>query len=147
MRRFEVVKAYRKTTVSIPRRSTSMSAGYDLACAEDVTIKAKEIVLVPTGLKALMPANEALFVFARSSLGIKRKLMLANSVGIIDADYYDNAENEGHILIPLYNFGEETVRLDAGERIAQGVFLTYLKTDDETGENISRLGGFGSSGR
>jgi dUTP pyrophosphatase len=146
MRRFEVVKAYRKTPVSLPKRSTAMSAGYDLASAKDVVIEPKEIVLVPTGLKVLMPPDEALFVFARSSLGIKRKLMLANNVGIIDADYHDNDDNEGHIFIPLYNFGEDPVKITAGERIAQGVFLKYLKTDDETGENISRLGGFGSSG-
>ncbi|MFP4187394.1 MAG: dUTP diphosphatase [Acholeplasmataceae bacterium] len=147
MRKFAVVSAYRKTAVSLPRRSTSMSAGYDLASAEDVRIGPKEIVLVPTGLKALMPSNEALFVFARSSMGIKRKLMLANSVGIIDADYYDNEDNEGHIFIPLYNFGEEPVRITAGERIAQGVFLKYLTTNDEPKDSTFRLGGFGSSGR
>ncbi|MBE0700985.1 MAG: dUTP diphosphatase [Acholeplasmataceae bacterium] len=147
MRKFEIVTTYLNQKPEIPKRATHASAGYDMACIETITIAPGQIKLVPTGLKVKMPSSEALFVFPRSSLGIKKGLMMSNSVGIIDADYYGNPENEGHIMVPLYNFTQQSVTIEKGERIAQGVFLTYQKTtDDETG-SISRLGGFGSSGQ
>ena len=146
MRKFEVVTTYKDQGVNIPKRATESSAGYDLASIEEVVIKPGEIKLIPTGLKAKMAPSEALFVFPRSSLAIKKGLMMSNSVGVIDADYYNNKDNEGHIMIPIINIKQETVTILKGERIAQGIFMNYLKTEDDLAKNVSRLGGFGSSG-
>ena len=146
MRKFEIITKFKAMNPIIPKRATEGSAGYDLSSIEDVTIMPQEIKLIPTGLKVLMPKNEALFVFPRSSLAIKRGLMMSNSVGIIDADYYNNSDNEGHIMVPLVNMRNEPVQIQKGERIAQGIFLQYQKTTDDETENITRLGGFGSSG-
>jgi dUTP pyrophosphatase len=146
MRKFEVVSMFIHQGVTIPKRATENSAGYDLSSISDVTIMPGEIKMIPTGLKVLMPKNEALFVYPRSSLAIKKGLMMSNSVGIIDADYYGNKDNEGHIMVPLYNFRSESVTIVKGERIAQGIFMTYLKTDHDESNGSVRLGGFGSSG-
>ena len=146
MRKFEVVTKFINQGVIIPSRATDHSAGYDLASIEDVTIQPSEIKLIPTGLKVLMGKNEALFVFPRSSLAIKKGLMMSNSVGVIDADYYGNKDNEGHIMIPIINIKSQPVTIIKGERIAQGIFLSYLKTEDDFAGTVSRLGGFGSSG-
>lgn len=144
MRRFEVIQSYLDKDIKIPERATKYSAGYDLASAEDITINPGEIKLVPTGLKADMPEDEALFVYPRSSLGIKRRLTMSNNVGVVDKDYYNNAENEGHIMIPIYNFGTEVQVIKKGERIAQGIFQKYGITDNDSAKNL-RKGGFGSS--
>jgi dUTP pyrophosphatase len=146
MRKFEIITKFKHLNPTIPKRATEGSAGYDLSSIEDITIMPQEIKLIPTGLKVLMPKNEALFVFPRSSLAIKKGLMMSNSVGVIDADYYGNSDNEGHIMVPLINMRNEPVQILKGERIAQGVFLQYQKTSDDEAGNISRLGGFGSSG-
>ena len=146
MRKFEVISKFKHLNPMIPKRATEGSAGYDLSSVEDVTIMPQEIKLIPTGLKVLMPKNEALFVFPRSSLAIKRGIMMSNSVGVIDADYYGNSDNEGHIMVPLINIRNEPVQILKGERIAQGVFLQYQKTTDDETDNVTRLGGFGSSG-
>lgn len=102
--------------------------------------------MVPTGLKVKMPHSEALFIFARSSLSIKKGLMMSNSVGVIDADYYGNPDNDGHIMVSLFNVRSEPVTIKKGERVAQGIFLRYEKTTDDETEGRVRLGGFGSSG-
>ncbi len=146
MRQFEIVSFYLNQGIKLPKRATRASAGYDLASAEDLVIPAGEIRLVPTGLKVVMPPSEALFVFPRSSLGIKKGLIMSNGVGIVDADYHGNPDNEGHIMVPLYNLTKEAVTLTKGERIAQGVFMRYEKTSDDETDDITRLGGFGSSG-
>lgn len=144
MRKFEVIQSYLDKDIKIPERATKYSAGYDLASAEDITINPGEIKLVPTGLKADMPEDEALFVYPRSSLGIKKRLTMSNNVGVVDKDYYNNAENEGHIMIPIYNFGTEVQVIKKGERIAQGIFQKYGITDNDSAKNL-RKGGFGSS--
>ncbi len=146
MRAFEVVSAFKDKDPIIPKRATDGSAGYDLSSVEDIVILPSEIKLIPTGLKARMPKTEALFVFPRSSLAIKKGLMMSNSVGVIDADYYGNPDNEGHIMIPLMNIKSVPVTILKGERVAQGIFLTYQKTDDDAPIQASRKGGFGSSG-
>lgn len=145
MRKFFVIDKYKDQGVEIPKRQTKDSAGYDLASLEEVSIKPKEIVLVKTGLKVSIPKDEVLLVFPRSSLGIKKRLTLANNVGVIDADYFNNNDNEGHIMVPILNFGEEIVTLTKGERIAQGIFVKFYKTDDDKVTKTNRLGGFGSS--
>ena len=145
IRGFEVVSAFEEQNINLPTRKTTESAGYDIECAESVTLEPNQVVLVPTGLKAFMAYDEYLAIHIRSSMAIKRKLALVNSTGIIDSDYYNNEENEGHIMIALLNFGNEPVTLEKGERVAQGIFSKYLITnaDDATG---IRTGGIGSTG-
>jgi dUTP pyrophosphatase len=146
MRAFEIVTKFKEKNPTIPKRATEGSAGYDLATIEDIVIQPGEIQLIPTGLKVRMPKTEALFVFPRSSLAIKKGLMMSNSVGVIDADYYNNTDNEGHIMIPLMNIKSVPVTLLKGERVAQGIFLQYQQTEDDLPIQSSRMGGFGSSG-
>lgn len=147
MRKFEIVTKFKDKNIILPKRATTNSAGYDLASATDVAIKPGEIQLIPTGLKVRMNTNEALFIFARSSLSIKKGLIMSNSVGVVDADYYGNADNEGHIMVPLMNVRNEEVTIEKGERVSQGVFIAYQRADDDKASRIRRLGGFGSSGK
>ncbi len=146
MRKFEVIKAYFNQNINLPKRATKHSAGYDLESAETLTIHPGEIKRVPTGLKVLMPGDEALFVYPRSSLGIKKGLITSNAVGVVDSDYYDNKDNEGHLMVPILNFSQEPVTIEKGERIAQGIFQKFFLTDDDQAEGL-RTGGFGSSGQ
>jgi len=146
MRKFEIVTTFNNKNVKLPVRQTEQSAGYDLASIEKIVIKPGEIKMIPTGLKAMIPADEALFIYPRSSLGIKKHLMMSNGVGVVDADYYNNDNNEGHIMVPLYNFGSKDVVIDCGERVAQGIFMTYKKTTNDQSAKTRRIGGFGSSG-
>ncbi len=146
MRKFEIAKGYETCDVIIPKRATSKSAGYDLSSIEDVIIKPREIKLVKTGLKAIMPDDEALFIFPRSSLAIKKGLVMSNSVGVVDADYYGNIDNDGLIMVPLMNILDQEVKIQKGERIAQGIFMKYQVTKDDEPTHSTRLGGFGSSG-
>jgi len=145
LRGFEIVSKYRDQPVKMPERKTSGSSGYDFSALERVEIPAGEIRFVTTGIKAFMPADEVLLMYPRSSLSFKKRLLKANGVGVIDSDYYNNPENEGEIMLILYNFGKETAVIEAGERISQGVFTKYLTADDDDNK-IKRLGGFGSTG-
>lgn len=147
MRGFEVIDEYKDKGIILPKRKTALSAGYDLAAACDITIEPNETKLVPTGLKAYMQEDEVLMIYIRSSMAVKFNLTLANNVGIIDADYYDNDKNEGHIFAPIKNLGNDTVRIKKGERIAQGIFQKYLIADgDDFNSGQKRIGGFGSTG-
>jgi dUTP pyrophosphatase len=145
-RGFEVLSYYDPQDVLIPQRQTPKSAGYDLASAESISIPPKTISFVKTGLKVKLPDDEVLLVYARSSLAIKKHLMMSNGVGVIDSDYYNNPQNEGHIMVPLYNMSDEVVEIAKGERVAQGIFQTYLKADHDKPVERLRDGGFGSSG-
>lgn len=145
IRGFEVISKFEDENITLPKRKTTESAGYDIECAESTTIEPGEMKLVPTGLKAFMNYDEYLAIHIRSSMAVKRQLMLANSTGIIDSDYYNNEENEGHILIALYNLGKETVQIEKGERVAQGIFSKYLIASDDDATGI-RVGGIGSTG-
>ena len=148
VRGFETVSAYEGKGIALPLRGTAASAGYDLSAAESVVIAPGEMAMVPTGVKAYMEPDEVLYIHIRSSLAVKRQLVLMNSVGVVDADYYNNPDNEGHIFIALWNRGKETVTLKAGERLAQGVFMKYLLADGDTaGKGQDRQGGFGSTGK
>ena len=146
IRGFEVVSAFEGHDINLPKSKTSESAGYDIECAEAIVIDPKETVLIPTGLKAFMHYDEYLAIHVRSSMAIKRGLILVNSTGIIDSDYYNNEDNEGHIMIAMYNMTNEPVALLKGERIAQGIFCKYLLTHDDDACGI-RVGGIGSTGR
>ena len=131
----------------IPKRSDSGSAGYDFYSTETVTIEPKTQVMIKTNIKAQMDCNTVLLLFMRSSLGIKKNLMLANTTGVIDSSYYNNEDNEGNIIGAVYNYGNEPVTIQAGDRFMQGVFVEY-KTTDTTEEiiNEKRTGGIGSTG-
>ncbi len=143
--RFEIVSYYEKKDINIPRRQTIGSAGYDIECAEDTTIKPNDVVLVPTGLKASIENGMCLLLLARSSLFKRYRLMLPNAVGLIDSDYYNNQNNEGHIYVQLLNIGTEEVLLKKGERIAQAVFSNFGKVVDDNPVDTLRSGGFGST--
>lgn len=145
IRGFEIVSDYEHKNIHLPQRKTTESAGYDIESAETVNFAPGQIVLVPTGLKAFMNFDEYLAIHIRSSMAVKRGLVLINSTGIIDSDYYNNEENEGHIMIALYNMSPSAVTLEKGERVAQGIFSKYLLSSDDDAKGI-RHGGIGSTG-
>ena len=145
-RGFAYVKGYSAQDIPLPARKTPGSAGYDFAAAEAVTAQPQKVTLVPTGIKAYMREDEYLGVHIRSGLAVKQGLMLANGQGIIDSDYYDNEDNEGHILIGIWNSGVQPVRIAKGTRIAQGIFYKYLLADQDVCAEEKRAGGLGSTG-
>ena len=146
-RGFEFVAAYAKKELSLPTRKTGSSAGYDISAAEDVVLNPHSVTLVPTGLKAYMQADEYLGLHVRSGLSVRHMISCVNGEGIIDADYYGNAENEGHIFIPLLNHSDVPVQIAKGTRVAQGIFYRYLTVDGDTaGVGVKRPGGLGSTG-
>ncbi len=148
MRGFEKISAYVDREFPLPRRQTSRSAGYDIYLPEAVTLPAHTQMMVPTGLKAYMQDNEYLGIHIRSSMAVKRHLRLVNNEGIVDADYYNNPDNEGHLMLALYNDSDEDITLPKGERVAQGIFYQYLTTDDDAvAPKKERSGGFGSTSR
>lgn len=142
IRGFEVVSTY--DDIELPERQTKDSAGYDICVAKAGTIAPGETKVFPTGLKAYMLSDEFLGIHIRSSVGIKRGLVLGNITGVIDSDYYDNSDNEGHIMIALKNIGSEPQTISDGERIAQGIFYKYLKVDGDK-VVVKRSGGIGST--
>ena len=129
----------------LPRRATAGSAGYDFVSPLAFRLAPGEGIRISTGVRARIESGWVLMLFPRSGLGFKYRLQLNNTVGIVDADYF-NARNEGHIFIKLTNAGDRTLSVEAGEAFAQGVFLPHGLTvdDDASGE---RVGGFGSTGR
>ena len=100
--------------------------------------------LIPTGIKAYMEDDEVLYLYNRSSNPKKKGLILANSVGVIDKDYYGNPENDGHIMFAFFNLKDEDITIKKGDAIGQGVFSKYLVTDDDVAGG-DRTGGFGST--
>jgi len=149
LRGFEIAKGYEEANVNLPKRSTANSAGYDFEAVEDTVIPAFKPgiapTLVKTGVKAYMQPDEMLCLYNRSSNPKKKGLILANSVGIVDADYYGNPDNDGHIMFAFYNVKDEDVTILKGERIGQGIFEKYLIADDDNATG-TREGGFGSTG-
>ena len=144
-RGFEIVSDFKDKHINLPTRKTSKSAGYDIEAAEDKIIKAGQMAVIATGLKAYMQDDEYLGIHIRSSLAFKKNLNLVNSQGVIDADYYNNEANEGHMYVQLINFGLVDQHIQKGERIAQGIFSAYLISDNDEGGVAERNGGFGSS--
>ena len=131
--------------ITKPKRATAGSAGYDFSAPVAFVLKPGETIKIPTGIRARMDEDWVLCLFPRSGQGFKYRLQLNNTVGIIDSDYYNNEENEGHIMIALLNFGNEPVTLEKGERVAQGIFSKYLITNDDDATGV-RTGGIGSTG-
>lgn len=147
-RGFEIVSYYKQKNIKLPQRKTQASAGYDIAAAEKITLLPQQVTLIPTGLKAYMQINEYLGIHIRSGLSIKKSVALINGQGIIDADYYNNPDNEGHIMIAVINLNKEPIIIEQGMRVAQGVFYNYLLADDDNANQIGavRIGGMGSTG-
>lgn len=145
-REFEIVSSWEDKNINLPKRKTACSAGYDIESAVDIDIPPKRTRVVATGLKVKLNSNEFLYIFIRSSMAIKHGIILVNGTGVIDADYYNNEENEGHILCALYNMGDKVFHVKKGDRIAQGIFMNYGKVkNDKT--NDKRTGGIGSTGK
>lgn len=174
MAKFEKVKRFENVDLPLPVRKTAQSAGYDFVVAEDIIIppycelieemyehrpvvlaglneaaaaikeaRAK-ISLVSTGMKCQLDEGTYLELSVRSSCPLKHWLILGNSVGIIDADYYNNPDNEGEIFFQIINLAPFDIQLKRGDAIGQGIIKPYLVTEDDnaTGE---RTGGFGST--
>jgi dUTP pyrophosphatase len=129
---------------ALPRYATAGAAGFDLAASEDVAVQPGEVTLVPTGLVVEVPAGTFLGIFARSSTPIKRGLMVANGVGVVDADYCGPADE---VKIEVYNFTAHTVHVKAGDRLAQGVFIPMVRAEWEEVQELRKdsRGGFGST--
>ena len=149
-RGFEIAKGFEDKNIKLPVRKTKYSAGYDIEAAEDTVVpsfkKGVNPTLIKTGLKAYMQDDEVLMLYNRSSNPKKKGLILANSVGVIDKDYYGNVDNDGHIMFAFYNIKDEDIVIKKGEAIGQGVFQKYLVTEDDNAEG-ERVGGFGSTSK
>ena len=123
----------------LPRRETINAAAYDFYALYDYTLKPGEIKKIPTGVKVIMEKDDALLLMDRSSMGFKWNVRLCNQVGLIDADYYNNLDNQGHMWIRIQNEGTQDYNVKAGEGMCQGMFIKYLKTiDDEETEFKNR---------
>lgn len=127
----------------LPTRKTSSSAGYDFSIVEGGVIPPHSTRIFKTGIKAYMNSDEVLMIYVRSSVGIKRGVVLTNNTAIIDSDYFNNSDNEGHIMLALYNNTDKEVVIKDGERVAQGIFVRYYTAGD-TVDNV-RQGGIGST--
>lgn len=161
-RGFEIVSKFKNEDINLPVRKTNASAGYDFEAAESLIVPSiwkilaekvfvgeatgLKATLIPTGIKSYMLDDEYLQLSIRSGTALKTGLILANGVGIVDSDYYNNPDNEGHIMFPVHNLGFRDKLIKKGERIGQGLFLKYLKADGDTSDGI-RTGGFGSTNK
>ena len=159
-RGFEIVSKFKNEDINLPVRKTNASAGYDFEAAESLIVPSiwkilaekvfvgeatgLKATLIPTGIKSYMLDDEYLQLSIRSGTALKTGLILANGVGIVDSDYYNNPDNEGHIMFPVHNLGFKDKLIKKGERIGQGLFLNYLKADDDMSDGV-RTGGFGST--
>ena len=147
-RYFEVVSdKFRKTNgeIILPTRATKSSIAYDFYSPVDIKIDPMRSVMIWTDVKAHFNADEALLINVRSSMG-KQPVMIANTQGWIESDYYSNPDNDGNIGIRLFNLGDDPYYITAGERIAQGMFIKYLTADNGNTDNV-RQGGFGSTNK
>ena len=155
MRKFEKIsfKQFAKdiddgnySEIVLPYRKTKHSAGYDFISFLDITLKPGEIKKIPTGIKVCLEDGEFLGIFVRSSMGFKYNVRMCNQVGVIDSDYYNNVDNEGHIFIKLQNHGDNDYVVKTGDKICQGIFINYLVVDNEEKIERKRLSGIGSTG-
>ena len=172
--RFEVLQE----DAVMPIRATKTSCGYDFYATEDIKIPPQTAVKFNTGIAAHINDDEFLMIVPRSSIGIKRHLMLSNTVAVIDSDFV-NGDTKGNIIISLYNYApaikydgdldvdlkhvdggailpipviidlteENTVYIQKGERVAQGIILNYNAMDEDNCSQSERTGGVGSSGK
>lgn len=116
---------------SLPKRETKKAAGYDFYALYDYTLKPGETMKIPTGIKVCMEDDDVLLLLDRSSMGFKYNVRMCNQVGVIDADYYNNCDNEGHMWIRIQNEGDKDYVVKKGDGMIQGMFVKYLTIDDE----------------
>ena len=145
MVKFEKVKRLEETDIKLPERSTLNSAGYDFFAIEDIIFNPKTITRVFTGVKCELMSNQVLILANRSSNPSKKGLVLLNGIGVIDADYYGNPDNDGEIAFEFYNMLDEVVKIKKGEKLGQGLILKFDKVEDDYTTNIRRSG-WGSTG-
>ena len=137
-----------KRDFDLPTRGTKRSAGYDFHSPISFTLQANETIKFSLEVKVQVKEDEVLLIVPRSSLGFKNNnhITLTNTVGVIDADYYNNEDNEGEIFVRLHNFGDTPLTINKNDRLVQGIFVKYdIVEDDKT--TTERTGGFGSTGR
>lgn len=158
-RAFEVCKDCNEVEVALPKRATEQSAGYDFYASEDQIIpplwlswlgifggKTPKPVIVKTGVKAKLGKDEVLLLFNRSSNPAKG-LVLANGVGVVDADYYGNENNDGNIGFAFFNLGLRSYTIKKGDKIGQGLITSFYKVKNDEPVSKDRTGGFGSTGK
>ena len=134
--------------IKSPCRATHYSAGYDFCSPMDIHLEPNESVLVPTFIRCKMNEDVVLILAPRSSLGVKYHMILSNTVGVIDADYYDNSTTEGHIYVSITNLGNKTIDISAGDRFCQGILMPYYRAvNDDLNSMNTREGGFGSTNK
>ena len=150
LRGFEVIKddmrKHPEVEIQLPVRGDSRSAGYDLRTPVEILLQPNERTLIFTDVKAYMQEDEVLEVHVRSSIGVKKGIILSNITGIIDSSYYNNPSNDGNIGLTLWNTSDKIQVLESNERVCQCVFKKYLTVDNDKCLSATRVGGFGSSG-
>jgi len=146
-RGFEIAKGWEDKNINLPVRKTKYSAGYDVEAAEDIIIPVYypgiKPTLIPTGLKAYC-AHDEWYMLANRSSGPKKGFVMANSIGIIDSDYYENETNDGHFYFQYFNFSDHDIEVKKGDVIGQVIFQKFLIVDNDHAEGI-RISGFGST--
>ena len=158
MRKFEKIsfKQFKKDvsndrklydSIELPKRSTTSSAGYDIKSITAGIIKPGKSMVFKTGLKVCFNEDETFLLIDRSSVGYKYDVVLSNAVGVVDSDFYNNEDNEGHFSVKLINHGEKDFEVKVGDRIAQGIFMKYLTVDNEEMIENKRKGGIGSTNK
>ena len=152
MRKFEIIseeqwkKDIGRNAHLKPHRGTKHSAGYDFISPVEITVYAHSTAKIPTGVKVCMEEDEVLMIVPRSSMGFKTNIRLSNTLGVIDCDYYNNPNNEGHMWIKFFNPTDDDYKINVGDKIAQGIFIKYYTVDDEEEVTSERIGGLGSTG-
>lgn len=165
-RGFEICKGYEDKDINLPIRKTANSVGYDIEAAEDIIIpsiwktvfknmgkflkndhdyESLKPTLIKTGIKAYFNEDEVLILANRSSNPGKKGLILANSIGIIESDYYENPDNDGHLMYAYYNFFPVDTTIKKHDTIGQAFFQNFLIADNDLNTNLKRMGGFGST--
>ena len=151
MRKFEMVRDefidFREDLTFVsPHRSTDHSAGYDFFAPTTYVIQPGESAIIPTYFKAYMNPDEVLLITPRSSFGYNYDMQIKSTIGVIDADYVDNEDNDGNIIIGVKNNSNKVLTIEAGKHFAQGIFIKYLTTDDDIEyPKKVRSGGIGST--
>lgn len=148
VRGFEVCKGFENSEIHLPIRKTASSAAYDLEAASDIVLppfkQGDKPILIPTGLKAYMQPDEVLLLYPRSSAPKKQGISFPHSAGVIDSDYYENPDNDGHIMVQVVNLKNEEVLIHKGDAVCQAMFQKFLVADGDQASG-TRMGGFGST--
>lgn len=146
--KFEKVERVKNLEFDLPMKATKYAAGYDFINPEDVWVTGTGVTYVKTGIKAKFPNHMALLLLNRSSNPKKKELFLANGIGLVDADYYNNEDNEGEIAFAFMTTNGTGVFIPKGEKLGQGMFINYYDISSLDKNEISeRKGGFGSTSK